>query len=303
MSMSSSLVSLTRWITHACLEHSRRTSGADSGFPSALVFPVAVLYDDATSGSKSAVAAVALAITMINAYSIDLHTTVVPASIKPFIQRLSLGTTLSTGPHLAFHDNCVALGNAMPAASIAANISMTQPLAVIGPYCASTAVELQHRLFSMNIPLVSNGASSSALSNARTYPGFVRILPSSVTQIFTVLSWLATLSIRQLTVLYTTDNYGTTGAGDVRDWAPLFSSVSPFYRIRISRDTGVRFHCSRKNYGSSDCLRYDKLLITRTAHSDAHTNHAPARRSGLVFRPPGSCHGPWQPMCRRCSRS
>jgi ABC-type branched-subunit amino acid transport system substrate-binding protein len=81
--------------------------------------------------------------------------------------------------------------------------------AVVGPIYSSVAKSLGVTASALNIPMVSNWATSSALSNKRIYKYFMRTVVSDGQGAIALALLFKQLKIKRLGMLYVQDDYGT----------------------------------------------------------------------------------------------
>ncbi|KAI5055045.1 hypothetical protein GOP47_0030190 [Adiantum capillus-veneris] len=123
--------------------------------------------------------------------------------------------------------------NAFQATASAMELLKQEVVAIVGPQSTTGSHFIAHMCTTLQVPIVSYGATDPALSEHQ-YPFFLRLSHSDVYQMRAVADLIKFYGWRTVVALYTDDDYGANGITALED--ALMQQVSPsmFRRERLS---------------------------------------------------------------------
>lgn len=105
------------------------------------------------------------------------------------------------------------------AARMAETLMQKDILVLTGADCSGPAVEIANVAAKHNVPVISNGANASALSSAKDFPWFVRVVTPSEAYEGYLIDVAAHFGVDEIAYFYTTDAWGLGAREVIHDYA------------------------------------------------------------------------------------
>lgn len=173
---------------------------------------------------------------------VDFDSTIGPSAkeaielaISDINQLISTNTGWLNGSHLSLLV-VDTQNDAFQAAAAAMELLKEEVVAIVGPQSTIGSHFIAHMSSTLQVPLVSYGATDPALSEHQ-YPFFLRLSHNDVYQMRAVADLIKYYGWRTVVALYTDDDYGANGITALED--ALMQQVSPSMFIRERLPPGV----------------------------------------------------------------